>query len=476
MTLSDVVPEFVDPPAPPASCGPRPLRWGAWIPAVALLPFAPKRIGVRLSAASWPVAILAFMACAVLAVLIAGHIGSHFYDPTAGIMFALSGVNPPQPSVDPHDDLGLVSRAQNVVTSALNTIYLTTASFGDIYAVWGVMLASCFLCLLLGVLALPYIATGERLGRLLSRSLKLSLFSSVMLVVAAMGAAAITYIGLRFPSQFEYLEWTPTFITMSVIAAAWWFNVIVRMGRLYAGPPDGPAWQPVRPRCLACGYVLTGLPRDGDCPECGLTIADSLSENRTTSAWVAARKLLDQPSGWLRTSLAVFRDPNFFRRLDVTGGTSKAIDFAGLSSAFPAAVFAAGGILAGIFVTDSSHAAIWLRIALAAFFGLAAFCGVRLVFFGLLSLIGLLVGYRRGVDPRAVTVAVCYSSARLLPAWAVLIAIVLLQDVVRRAAAAFPQFPVSIGMLLMLIPVLLVLRAALQIRKSVREVVGAASR
>lgn len=476
--MNDVVPEFVDPTAPPASCSPRPLSWGVWIPAVAFLPFAPKRIGVRLSATSWPVAIVVFVACAALAVLIAGHIGSHFYNPTSGILFSLSSGNPPPASVDLHDDLGLVSRTQNVVTSAINTIYLTTASFGDIYAVWGVILASCVLCLILGVLALPYIATGERLGRLLSRSLKLSLFSSVMLVVAAMGAAAITYIGLRFPSQFEYLEWTPTFITMSVIAAAWWFNVIVRMGRLYAGPADGPAWQPVRPRCVACGYILTGLPCDGDCPECGLAIGDSLGVDRKSSAWAAARKLRHQPVGWLRTCRAVFRDREFFRRLDVSGGTFKAIDFAGVTSAIPAAIVAAIALLASISITERP-AALFERIVYPVGLALAALIGTRFVFFGALSLIGLTAGYRRGVDPRAVTVAVCYGSVRLLLVLAVAVVVgiaAVLAARLERLAAVSNLLTVSYGLILAVIPILVLVGVVFQIRRSVREVIGAAGR
>lgn len=474
--MSDVVPEFIDPPAPPLLRTARPFRWFTWLAVLPVLPFAPKRIGVRLSASSWSAAVSSYLVCAVVALLIVGYVDSLLFrpQPLFGITIGSGMVAPSPPTIAPDLQSGLLERAQNAVTSAINMLYTRTSLLGDIYGLFGIMLALAILSLALGVLAMPYIAAGERLKRLLGRAVKLSLFSATMLVVAATALGVIVRINLTSPEFFERIPSGPFAAAATAGIAAWWFSVIIRMGRLYAGPPEGPAWQPVRPRCLACGYVLTGLPRDGDCPECGLTIADSLNENRTTSAWAAARKLSDQPSGWLRTSLAVFRDPNFFRRLDVTGGTSKAIDFAGLSSAFPAAVFAAGGILAGIFVTDSPHAAIWLRITLATFLGLAAFCAVRLVFFGVLSLIGLLVGYRRGVDPRAVTVAICYSSARLLPAWAALTAIVLLQDVFAGVAAGVPWLPVGIGTLLLLIPCLMLLRAALQIRKSVREVVGAA--
>ena len=160
----------------------------------------------------------------------------------------------------------------------------------------------------------------------------------------------------------------------------------------------------------------------------------------------------------------------------MTGGTSKAIDFAGLSSAFPAAVFAAGGLAVGIFGTESPPTVLAVRVTYTAFLTLAAFCGARLVFFAVLSLIGLLVGFRPGVDPRAVTVAVCYSSVRLLPVWAAFIAIAILPDFSPSGVVYIPQIPIRAGTLLMLIPIILLLRVALQIRKSVREVAGAASR
>jgi predicted RNA-binding Zn-ribbon protein involved in translation (DUF1610 family) len=33
--------------------------------------------------------------------------------------------------------------------------------------------------------------------------------------------------------------------------------------------------------CEACGYVIEGLPREGQCPECGKAVAESLPERRT---------------------------------------------------------------------------------------------------------------------------------------------------------------------------------------------------
>lgn len=36
--------------------------------------------------------------------------------------------------------------------------------------------------------------------------------------------------------------------------------------------------------CEACGYVIDGMPRDGQCPECGKAVAESLPERRDQAA------------------------------------------------------------------------------------------------------------------------------------------------------------------------------------------------
>ncbi len=39
--------------------------------------------------------------------------------------------------------------------------------------------------------------------------------------------------------------------------------------------------------CERCGYVIEGLPTDGDCPECGKPISESLPERRIGTPWQA---------------------------------------------------------------------------------------------------------------------------------------------------------------------------------------------
>lgn len=65
--------------------------------------------------------------------------------------------------------------------------------------------------------------------------------------------------------------------------------------------------------CESCGYVLTGLPPSGNCPECGLPVASSLpGASRGPSDWEARGNL----RGFLRTAGRVILTPkSFFSRL-----------------------------------------------------------------------------------------------------------------------------------------------------------------
>jgi hypothetical protein len=73
--------------------------------------------------------------------------------------------------------------------------------------------------------------------------------------------------------------------------------------------------------CEACGYVLNGLPREGNCPECGRPIADSAASRRKPPAWERRDQSGSGPGKLVRfigtTAAILFRPASFFRHLSL---------------------------------------------------------------------------------------------------------------------------------------------------------------
>jgi hypothetical protein len=60
--------------------------------------------------------------------------------------------------------------------------------------------------------------------------------------------------------------------------------------------------------CEGCGYTLTGLPEDSNCPECGKPIAQSIGSQRRVPAWEQRQTFWN----FLGTSAAVLFRPTWF--------------------------------------------------------------------------------------------------------------------------------------------------------------------
>ena len=177
--VSDAVPEFIDPCAAREPLSPRPLRRFTWLLALPLLPFAPRRVGIRLSVTGWPTAVAAHLLCILIAFVVVESIDASFHEirPSPIDMFSF-GTQTSEPPVvaDSHPIVG--ERIRTFVTSAVNRMYVRTKGRGDIYAVLAIPFAVHALCWFWAFVAMPYVSVGERFGLLRSRTVKLVLFSS----------------------------------------------------------------------------------------------------------------------------------------------------------------------------------------------------------------------------------------------------------------------------------------------------------
>jgi hypothetical protein len=92
--------------------------------------------------------------------------------------------------------------------------------------------------------------------------------------------------------------------------------------------------------CETCGYILNGLPPDGNCPECGTPVDQSTGpDTRQPSAWERDR------SFFATTAEVIFRPTRFFRRTITRGDLPVARRFGSIHTAIASALFAAAGIL-----------------------------------------------------------------------------------------------------------------------------------
>jgi hypothetical protein len=96
--------------------------------------------------------------------------------------------------------------------------------------------------------------------------------------------------------------------------------------------------------CESCGYTLNGLPRSGNCPECGKPIADSAAARRTPPAWEIPG--IRPIRAFVSTTFEVlFRPTDFYRTLPTRDEHSAAKSFALLHWFFAAALFATAGYI-----------------------------------------------------------------------------------------------------------------------------------
>lgn len=102
--------------------------------------------------------------------------------------------------------------------------------------------------------------------------------------------------------------------------------------------------------CENCGYLLNGLPPDGNCPECGLSVAASTS--------ASPRKLPDWEAGtdhaavrFQATAFAVLRRPNeFFRTLSIRGDENRSRKMA-LLLLVPLVIFCSKTVILHYYIT-----------------------------------------------------------------------------------------------------------------------------
>ena len=370
------------------------------LPGMVLLWFQPARVGASLAASGWRAAIAAH----ALGLLVG----------LGMILFAemLPELNPRAAQqqrfglqVECDIDMPQMSWSDAVrAPFAAVAFLLHTSSSGPSGPAWPLLVVVAIEAgmVILAVALMPFAAAGEPAGRLFGRCLRLTWWSSTLLVPFGGGWLLNTLLQDQ-PGLLP--EWHA--VDAATVFGMWWLVVFVRSGYRYAGPADGPAWCPRTPRCEKCGYTITGLPRSTDCPECGRPVSESLPERRGQPAFAVARTCRGAVWAFFWTLCRAIFSGTFSERMAVHSGYAKARKFFLMVCGLDAAVaFVAVATLGHFYKLPGIFGNMLAAAAVAA--GVWAFGHVLLA--GLVNLLASIPG-RRPVQPTAV--ATFYSLSAL---------------------------------------------------------------
>jgi hypothetical protein len=168
--------------------------------------------------------------------------------------------------------------------------------------------------MVLAIILMPFAAAGESTRLLFGRCLRLTWWSTTMLIPLGIGWLLDPLVRrlLELPD-----EWLPVDYAALSLFAVWWLFVFLRSGYRYAGPPTGPAWDVRRSCCEGCGYILADIPVSTNCPECGRPVAESMPERRQAPAFARAVTFAQANRMFWTTLRKLVFDKSFFARLAV---------------------------------------------------------------------------------------------------------------------------------------------------------------
>lgn len=295
----------------------------------------------------------------------------------------------------------------------------------------GLFAIACLAALLesinLVLLAPLAVGCGQRVTRVLRRTRRVLLTLggvwllewSVVWLVVFLGTSALVlrtievmYIRISYTLLDDLASLSFQVFLAGLLLA--WVTGLTRAAALFAPPIAGP----LPPRCSRCGYLLTGVPADTPCRECGLEQPAQADALRGESPWLD-RHRVGWYAGLSRTCSGVlFRPTQFFARLKTLADVREVLRFvhANLWLSIAAWLLAAPGIAAAlidpddIYLTSKIVTALLMTLRIAAGATLAGTLLIGL----LISLLGFAVNRTRdeAVWPIAAS-AGCYLAAVL---------------------------------------------------------------
>ena len=311
-------------PAAPAETPPRAI-WLPWPVVAALAPLfwlMPKRLGPHFAAAGWRAALAAQLLWTVYGI---GCIVVALDAPNYGWVAYVTGQSPgqQQPSIWDAPTFSEIVRtplAALAIKAGILRIERGEALLLGLAKIVGIELA----LIAAGWLLVPFALNGQSVWRTFGRCARLTLWCSTSVIVPGLVLQGIVVFGGA--GSADYADNESGILLCAYVL--WFLWLWICSGQRYAGPADSVVRQPRRPRCEACGYILTGLTEHDRCPECATSVESSLLSRRKPTAYAEARSRLARVPTFLQAQIAVMVEGFFFRNLALDGGYSAARRFA----------------------------------------------------------------------------------------------------------------------------------------------------
>lgn len=322
-TLPEYWPQEPPPPPPRAA-------WIPWPIAILIAPllwFFPKTLGLHFGRVAWPGVIIGHLLWTIYGI---GSVVLAFFAPQTG----LPGYVAQAFKAEPPGGSWPVSLSEAVRSpAALLAAAIADRAVRDTEEFLLVMVGTGLAVVAIGVagavLLAPWTGGGDKRRCLFMHCAKLTLWSTTSIVLFGL---TLQTVALMLPqADTPGMGWTDLEELFWVVGPLWmayWLWIWLRSGFRYARPPDGPDSAPRRPLCEECGYVLTGMTTTSACPECGASVASSMSYDRHPTSFAAARTRRRRISGYIRTMLRVVFDAKFFKRIQMRDGFAAARRFA----------------------------------------------------------------------------------------------------------------------------------------------------